>query len=383
MTSNSNVVRESEPNWRFVIQSRVYGGAHINAEAAALRRVARLPCSAADFFFENDNDEHWGWGPTLKAILEGTRDPDSPLYALRGMESNLIQHVYNHVKSKWASHVRLTIPASCVGYFDTHEGIARFNEGNGRHCHSGEVVESLPRTSRHRPQNQEQGYVAFSSCGTVEFPEPTGRNVNMMPFIFGDRSSLPAELRCYHELIEACPYMGEEVGRVGYLTVHEGFVQAGRTQRREGLHVETHGLNDGSASFSPGDEHSWGCGYFWARDNYEGGIYLASNMADTSAVYDALVDKNVKGIIDKHGGCEHLRRLLGPATMLKANQLIWMTDCTPHEALEQEADGYRQFFRVVTSQISHWYAQHSTPNPLVAVPDNVAIVNDSKFDGEA
>jgi len=324
---SSNVARGSTPKGRHVSRSRVTGDARIDAGSAALRRVARLPCLASDFFFENE-EEHWGWGPTLKTILEGARDPDSPLCALRGMESNLVQHVYNHVKSKWASHVTLTIPASCVGHLSgPREGMARFNEGRDHgHFHRLEVIPSLPRVSRHRLRNQEQGYVAFSSCGTVEFPEPTDRNVNMMPFIFGDRSSLPAELQCYHELIETCPYMEEEAGRVGYLTVHEGFVQAGKAQRREGLHIETPGLEDGSASFSPADEHCWGCGVFRGADRYEGGIYMASNMPDTSAVYDALVDKNIKGIVDKHGGCEHLRPLLGPVTKLKANQLVWMTD---------------------------------------------------------
>ena len=206
----------------------------------------------------------------------------------------------------------------------------------------------------------------------------------MLPFVFGDKSSLPLKLQCYHDLIESCPYkyVGDEMGKVGYLTVHEGFVEAGKAQRREGLHIETPGgLVDGTAAFSPGTEFiSWGQGMFFETDCYEGGIYMASNLANTSEIWDALVDKNVSGIVDKDGGCEHLRPLLGPGTKLQANQLIWMTDCTPHEALEQETDGHRQFFRVVTSRISHWFALHSTPNPRVSIPDNVTIVRDNKFE---
>ena len=30
---------------------------------------------------------------------------------------------------------------------------------------------------------------------------------------------------------------------------------------------------------------------------------------------------------------------------------------------------YRQFFRLVTSQVSLWYKDHSTPNPLGVKPD--------------
>jgi len=85
-------------------------------------------------------------------------------------------------------------------------------------------------------------------------------------------------------------------------------------------------VDDGSAAFSAALEHGWGCGVFYGPDQYEGGIYMASNLANTSAVWDALVDSHVPGIVDKHGGCEHLRSLLGPQTNLEANQLIWMTD---------------------------------------------------------
>ena len=30
---------------------------------------------------------------------------------------------------------------------------------------------------------------------------------------------------------------------------------------------------------------------------------------------------------------------------------------------------YRQFFRLVTSQVAFWYRDHSTPNPLGVEPD--------------
>ena len=51
-----------------------------------------------------------------------------------------------------------------------------------------------------------------------------------------------------------------------------------------------------------------------------------------------------------------------------------MTDCTPHEAVPQEASGTRQFFRLVMPCVSHWFAEHNTPNPKVALPANVKVV---------
>jgi hypothetical protein len=59
---------------------------------------------------------------------------------------------------------------------------------------------------------------------------------------------------------------------------------------------------------------------------------------------------------------------------------FWLTDRTPHEALPQTESGHRQFFRLVTSNISVWFGKHSTSNPNVHIPDNVTIIEDDKFD---
>ena len=121
-------------------------------------------------------------------------------------------------------------------------------------------------------------------------------------------------------------------------------------------------------------------GMFYSKDHYEGGIFMASSVADTSEIWDALVDGKVPGIADRQGGCEHLRGLIGQGTKLEAGELIWMTDCTPHEALPQKESGYRQFFRVVTPCVTHWYADHSTENPEVPLPLNVTVVRGNKFE---
>ena len=177
--------------------------------------------------------------------------------------------------------------------------------------------------------------------------------------------------------------MKEEEGKVAYLTVHESHVDAGTTQRREGLHIESPGFfNDhpNASSFTPGEEHPWGQGAFFGPDRMEGGIYFASSVANTSEVWDALVDKNVPGIVDRLGGCEHLRPLLGKGNKLEAGELVWMTDCTPHEALPQAEAGTRQFFRLVMPYINHWYTKHSTPNPKVKLPNSITVVEGDKFE---
>ena len=163
--------------------------------------------------------------------------------------------------------------------------------------------------------------------------------------------------------------------KVMYLTIQESFVQRGDTQRRGGLHVEAPGAG---GSFAAAIEHRWGQGIAWSPDELKGGLYIASNVANKTAVWDALIDTK-EASVDSHGGIDHLRPYIGNGKKIPANRLVWLTDRTPHEALAQEQDGYRQFFRLVTSDISLWFAAHSTPNPLVPVPEHVQIIEDSKF----
>lgn len=147
--------------------------------------------------------------------------------------------------------------------------------------------------------------------------------------------------------------------------------------------VESPGLfsDDPNAStFTPGEEHPWGMGVFFGQDHYEGGIFFASNRDDTSEVYDALVDTSVPGIVEKGGDCEYLRNWIGSGTKLKAGELCWMTDRTPHEALPQKTSGHRQFFRLVMPYVRHWYADHSTPNPAVPLPEDVQVIRGNKFE---
>lgn len=259
--------------------------------------------------------------------------------------------------------------------------IIRFPQGrpeddfNDQRSH--EILRNVADTDR--------GIVAFAKCGIIKFPkdDEKERNVNMMPFVIGDVESLPDDLRPYHSLIEACPYDDEEMGKVGYLTVHESRVSANEAQRRTGLHVETPGTiahrdGDDGCRFSPAIEHYWGRGRLMGVDRFVGGIYAASDVGGTSRLYDALV-ASVRGV-DGHGGCESLREYLGPGTMLRANELVWMTDRTPHEALPQPEAGRRRFFRFVTSRVSHWFADHSTPNPKVPLPNDVIVVRGNKFE---
>ena len=79
--------------------------------------------------------------------------------------------------------------------------------------------------------------------------------------------------------------------------------------------------------------------------------------------------------------CDENGISIGKGESLDAGEVVWMTDCTPHESLPLKAGTSRQYFRLVTSDVSVWYADHSTPNPLGIVPEEeVKIVHGNKFD---
>merc|ERR1719361_3140311 len=111
---------------------------------------------------------------------------------------------------------------------------------------------------------------------------------------------LPSDLRGYAEWIQACLKADpSQKDKICFLTIHESFVEKGRTQRRPGLHVELPGRKTG------GDAErvrAWGEGY-----RQKNGIYMASNMNNTCAVWNCKIDKNVVGEL---GNMEHIRSSL-------------------------------------------------------------------------
>lgn len=163
----------------------------------------------------------------------------------------------------------------------------------------------------------------------------------------------------------------------------------GKPQRRGGLHVESPGflpVVSGSepleARFIPGAEHHWGGGMMMRNQKICGGIFMASNVSASTAIWNCKIVDRDGSIIGAHGNIERMRSLLGPADIkLNAGELVWITDKTPHESLPLHQGTVRQYIRVVTGDVTAWFADHSTPNPCgILPPDNVRIVTGNKFD---
>ena len=239
------------------------------------------------------------------------------------------------------------------------------------------------------------------SSQLMSFPPPTNIDINMMPFIVGDPNSLPEQYHGYSQLIDSC--WGIRRGELCYLTIQESMVKKNDSQRRPGLHIETPGNSD---NLHP--VHRLGKGFnariFWGegimRHSCRGGIYTASTVADSCKFYNCRVKEDqlsVPGVVGKHGDISHLHREVELAcrnrkeqvesienhiVTMQPNTMYWFTDRTPHESLPLKEDTYRQFFRVVTSNISVWFEDHSTKNPLgITPPESVTILKGDKFSG--
>ena len=200
----------------------------------------------------------------------------------------------------------------------------------------------------------------YREVGTTMFPAPRGININMMPYIMGEPSSVPEEYRGYLPIISMCDIPEDERGKTGYITITESLVSAGRSQRRPGPHTERHGKDRG-----------WGGGW----GGLSGGLYIASSLGGSTRIWDTLILEPGEGG-DLSQIESELKRV--PSDVMKENTLYWLTDATPHEALVQETSTYRQFFRLVTSEVDIWYRDHSTENRLGVAPD-ARILNGSKF----
>ena len=137
--------------------------------------------------------------------------------------------------------------------------------------------------------------------------------------------------------------------------------------------------------------HPWGGGAHHVKTSYpgeyRGGIYMASTVAESCALYDTVLHPEGCGTdVVGSGDLERFRSLLDeivPSARPRAGELFWMTDATPHESLTLTKRQYRQFFRLVTSEVGVWWARHSSPNPLgVRPPAGTVILTHDKFTGE-
>ena len=196
------------------------------------------------------------WSPHLFALIQGTKDKRSSLFSLQGHESTIIRAIYEFLVDLWKVYaIQHTTPAFMIGKFRTIEAHGQDPESVLLQGHvipmRHVLIPKIGRPTYLGSSRQDRPQAAFAKCNFVQFPQllidsnkkdgqPREVNVNMMPFILGEKCSLPEYLQCYYEtVIQQCPIPNNEVGRVGFLTITEGFVDANQIQRRPGIHIES------------------------------------------------------------------------------------------------------------------------------------------------
>jgi len=197
----------------------------------------------------------------------------------------------------------------------------------------------------------------------IEFPEFTGVKCNMMPFIQGDVSSLPDEYKPYAKIIND-NYL--EKGEIGFLTIHESFVEGGKTQRgynsmgiSRNVHIEV-GRHEKLNCWGGGGGSSWGGRYKTLLED-ETMVLIANSISDTCRVWDVkekrfTQDGDLSAYIDNYPA--------ETGILLKSGEVAKLSIFTPHECVSQKESGHRQFFRIVGKGVSG-REDYFTINPLM------------------
>ncbi len=198
----------------------------------------------------------------------------------------------------------------------------------------------------------------------IEFPEFSGIKCIMMPFIQGDSSSLPEMYRAYSKIIDDNYIEDREIG---FLTIDESFVDAGKSQRgynsgetNRNVHIEV-GRNKSSNHWGGGGGSSWGRGHKTRIDNNTK-VLIANSISDTCRFWNTKEmshtnDGDLSAYIDKYPE--------ETGILLKSGQLARISIFTPHECINQQESGNRQFFRIVGKGV-HGRESYFTKNPFIS-----------------
>ncbi|MEM9648862.1 MAG: hypothetical protein AAF969_10290 [Bacteroidota bacterium] len=196
----------------------------------------------------------------------------------------------------------------------------------------------------------------------IDFPEFTGVKCNMMPFIQGDSNSLPDWAKSYSAIVDEI-YL--EKGEVGFLTIDESFVNAGKSQRgynakgiNRNVHIEVGRIENFNRWGGGGS--SWGGKANTLLDD-ETKVLIANSISDTCRFWNT-IEKAFTKDGDLSDYIERYPEETG--ILLKAGQLAKISIFTPHECMPQKQDGKRQFFRIVGKGVKG-REPYFTTNPLI------------------
>lgn len=182
----------------------------------------------------------------------------------------------------------------------------------------------------------------IEQVGDITFPEPAGTRIMMMPFHLHnldtvDKNGLVSWKNALSELVKVSPV---KTG-TAYLTIDEGLVQKGNTQRRPGLHVDGVGPK--------GEYGGWGGG---------GNPWASRGMLVASSVFGCRAwKKEFFGFPNENGDCSHLEEQCMEEDEIKMlpNKIYFCSPLCVHESVPMTETIYRQFVRLSLPSDAAWY----------------------------
>lgn len=189
----------------------------------------------------------------------------------------------------------------------------------------------------------------------MPFPEWTGERIMMMPVRLGDCTGVPER---YTPLVSELYGMVEQRfikdQCIGYLTIDEQDLPAGKTLRRPGLHVD--GYYHGNAgAWGGGPDRpggSWG--------SVGNGMLTVSSTAHCRGYLGMVYGKP-----GDEGEADHLV-LPNEGTLFDAGDVYWVDGACIHESLPVDEPTKRQFIRLSMPNNGPWFEGYTeNPDPTI------------------
>ena len=277
----------------------------------------------------------------LFVLLCGVYDEGSILNSLRGMPL-IVKIIWLDVKAFYTSHIKLPVNYNHYNSSNPPKGLTH-SYYNRMAMQDNKFFKKVCKFHMYNGNTEDK----LTAGIDILFPPPKNIKINMMPYVFGgykfESCKLPSYLKPYFNMIKLCHCSEEDLNKIFYLTIDEGLVKAGQSQRRPGIHTDNSGplkLKNSNLSYSvcKGEGAGKKCYFYWGdgvlmTDEISGGIFIASNIPNSCRLWNCKIEKdlvNGSEIIGENGDCEHIKEFLpsDKEVVLEKNKLYWITDRT-------------------------------------------------------
>ena len=277
----------------------------------------------------------------LYVLLCGVYDEGSILNSLRGMPL-IVKIIWLDVKAFYTSHIKLPVNYNHYNSSNPPKGLTH-SYYNRMAMQDNKFFKKVCKFHMYNGNTEDK----LTAGIDILFPPPKNIKINMMPYVFGgykfESYKLPSYLKPYFNMIKLCHCSEEDLNKIFYLTIDEGLVKAGQSQRRPGIHTDNSGplkLKNSNLIYSvcKGEGAGKKCYFYWGdgvlmTDEISGGIFIASNVPNSCRLWNCKIEKDLANgseIIGENGDCEHIKEFLpsDKEVVLEKNKLYWITDRT-------------------------------------------------------